>query len=381
MTAAPLPAVSPDSGDKPLGYMPQLDGLRTIAVTAVVVQHYKLLIGYGGYGVHLFFVLSGFLITGILLSERTNVERGGISVFHAFRQFYIRRSLRIFPLYYFVVFSGILLNVSYAREYAPWLLTYTINFKMAAQGWAIGNFAHLWSLAVEEQYYLVWPWLILLVPRRWLVPSAIAAIVVAPLFRATLAMWFTNEMNNTGWLAGYFVTPTALDSLGMGSLVAILNASEKGAAWLRNSMRRVIPLVGLIALLLFRFAPHVAQFILVDTAAAIFFAWLIYTAARGFGGIAGKLLSAVPIVYLGRISYGIYVYHQLVPPVVNRIASRLGLAMPENVWLYSLTYGSATVAAATVSWYVLERPMNQLKRKFPYRAAEDSVAAPVVAIT
>src|SRR5437762_7625759 len=141
--------------------MPQLDGLRALAVTAVIAQHYKVLVGGAGYGVHLFFVLSGFLITRILLGERENVETLGITRVRAFRQFYVRRMLRIFPLYYFVVIAGIALGVRNAREYAPWLLTYTFNLKMAAQGTVVEPFVHFWSLAIEEQYYLVWPWLIL----------------------------------------------------------------------------------------------------------------------------------------------------------------------------------------------------------------------------
>ena len=109
-----------------LDYMPQLDGLRALAVGAVVVQHYDILIGGAAFGVHLFFVLSGFLITRILLLSRERVSDAGISRARAFRQFYIRRALRIFPLYYLVVFVGIAVNADYARAFAPWLLTYTI---------------------------------------------------------------------------------------------------------------------------------------------------------------------------------------------------------------------------------------------------------------
>lgn len=101
--------------------MPQLDALRALAVAAVVLQHFELLSDGAQYGVHLFFVLSGFLITGILLSSRQSAEKSGVSWRHALRQFYVRRLLRIFPLYYLVVFAGIAFNAAYAREYAPWL--------------------------------------------------------------------------------------------------------------------------------------------------------------------------------------------------------------------------------------------------------------------
>jgi peptidoglycan/LPS O-acetylase OafA/YrhL len=100
----------------------------------VLAQHYSVYDRAAGYGVHLFFVLSGFLITRILLAEREQVATMHTTRGRAFRQFYVRRMLRIFPLYYFVVLAGIALHVTNAREYAPWLLTYTINLKMAAQG-------------------------------------------------------------------------------------------------------------------------------------------------------------------------------------------------------------------------------------------------------
>ena len=358
--------------------MPQLDGLRTLAVSAVLAQHYHLFEWSAGYGVHLFFVLSGFLITGILLGERRNVDELGIARPRAFRQFYIRRSLRIFPLYYFVVLPGILLNVTYARQYAPWLLTYTINWKMAAQGWYIDNFSHFWSLAIEEQYYLVWPWLILLLPRRWLGRTAIAAIIAAPAFRFLVLQSATSSDANA-LMSAYIATPTALDSLGAGSLLAILTSTERGSEWLGKWMRFAIPLAGLALVCLFQFGTHGrAHSIFLDTAVAIFFSWLIYKASRGFSGIFGKILSLAPIVYLGRISYGIYVYHPLIPAVLAKVAHRLGIQLPAGKWISAIMYAVLTIGAATISWYVLERPMNQLKRYFPYRTREGHSPSPAI---
>lgn len=359
--------------------MPQLDGLRTLAVTAVVLQHYKVFVGGAIYGVHLFFVLSGFLITGILLAERKKIDEARISRARAFRQFYARRALRIFPLYYFVVLLGVLLNVAYARDYAGWLLTYTINLKMAAQGWYIGNYAHFWSLAIEEQYYLAWPWLILLLPRKWLIRAGIITIIIAPLFRLCVAYLFTEEMNATAWLPGYIATPTTLDSLGMGSLLAILGTSEMGVAWLGKWMKRAIPVAGFILAVAFRYVPGSAHFILSDTAAAIFFAWMVYAASSGFSGIAGKILSAAPIVYLGRISYGIYVYHPLVAAVVRDRVRGFDLWSPRNIAVSSLILATLTVGVATISWYMLERPLNQLKNKFPYEPSEKPIGVPAPA--
>jgi peptidoglycan/LPS O-acetylase OafA/YrhL len=350
--------------------MPQLDGLRTIAVGAVLAQHYRVTDYGAGYGVHLFFVLSGFLITRILLAERENVSEMGITRTRAFRQFYVRRMLRIFPLYYLVVLAGIAFNIGYAREYAPWLLTYTINLKMAAQGWYVANFAHFWSLAIEEQYYLAWPWLILLLPRRLLVRAALITTAIGPLFRLLLLIGWRFDLTDANGLWGYIGTPSALDSLGVGSLIAILMNAEASARLLRRAMRWSVPVIAGTATLILQFADlGVADNVLQDTAAAVFFGWLIYTASRGFTGITGRVLSAAPMVFIGKISYGVYVYHPLVPSAVARFAPYLGLRPPSAVWASALLYTCLTVAVATISWYSFERPINQLKRKFPYATA------------
>jgi peptidoglycan/LPS O-acetylase OafA/YrhL len=346
--------------------MPQLDGLRTVAVAAVVLRHFRLFSYGGGHGVHLFFVLSGFLITGILLAERSNVAEMRITRGRAFLQFYARRALRIFPLYYFVVLVSIALNIAVAREYSPWLLTYTINLKMAAQGWYIAHFAHFWSLAIEEQYYLVWPWLILLLPRRALVPAALTAIAIGPLFRLYEVTGDNTSYALNGGIATYIATPTALDSLGMGSLIAILGASASSAEKMRRAMKYFIPLVAFSLVIALRFfAPRTIDLVWFDTATALLFGWLVYTASRGFGGIVGGILSAAPIVYLGRISYGIYVYHPLVRVAVMTAGMKLGIKSPGR-WTIGLFDIALTILIASISWYVLERPMNQLKRKFPY---------------
>ena len=149
-----------------VSHMPQLDGLRALAVLMVVVHHYV----EGGWGlaanlgVKLFFVLSGFLITSILLRSRSQSGAAGWNRWRAVRNFYARRFLRIFPLYYLVVALAAILDVEPTREYLAWLLTYTLNLKMAAQGWYIDHFAHFWTLSIEEQFYLIWPWVFYSVP-------------------------------------------------------------------------------------------------------------------------------------------------------------------------------------------------------------------------
>ena len=263
---------------------------------------------------------------------------------------------------------GILVNAEYAREYAPWLLTYTINLKMAAQGWYISNFAHFWSLAVEEQYYLVWPWLILLLPRRWLVPAALVMTAGGPLFRGYLVAGWTFWHSTATGLQSYIATPTALDSLGMGSLIAILANNAEGLEKLRRWLRMPLALTGLLlAFVLPIVSPTAWGLIFGDTAAALFFGWLILSASRGFRGVPGWILSSAPLVFIGRISYGIYVYHPLVNTTLESLAPRFGFALPKSVAASGTLYIALTMIVATISWYALERPINELKRYFPYR--------------
>jgi peptidoglycan/LPS O-acetylase OafA/YrhL len=367
MARAPTQDRPNESADAAMQYMPQLDGLRTLAVAAVVLQHYAVLQGGAAFGVHLFFVLSGFLITRILLTERENVSTMGITRGEAFRHFYVRRTLRIFPLYYLVLFIGMAVNAQHAREYAPWLLSYTINLKMAAQGWYIANFAHFWSLAVEEQYYLIWPWLILLLPRRSLVTAAIITTLIGPLFRVGLLVGWRLEAITANGLWAYIGTPAALDSLGIGSLISILMDSPVTADKLRRWMRWRVPVVAAIVLLPFLLTSYgLTRYALIDAPTAVFFGWLVYTASRGFSGLTGRILSASPMVFVGRISYGVYVYHPFIPTVVTKIAPHLGISLPSAEWKMASIYIFLTLALATISFYSFERPINKLKRKFPY---------------
>lgn len=185
----------PHSVPTALTYMPQLDGLRAVAVGAVLVHHLlnkSLLpaplahIPWGFAGVRLFFVLSGFLITGILLRARIDADRAGTSPLWVIRQFYARRFLRIFPLYYFVIFAGAIINLPPIREEFWWLVSYLFNFRIASLGWFPENVAHFWILAVEEQFYLFWPLLMLFAPRWSLLWLSLTMVAIGPVFRALI---------------------------------------------------------------------------------------------------------------------------------------------------------------------------------------------------
>jgi peptidoglycan/LPS O-acetylase OafA/YrhL len=356
------------------GYMPQLDSLRAIAVSAVLVHHLldaKYLprivadLSPGLMGVKLFFVLSGFLITGILLRARPAQHA---AAWHVTRQFYIRRFLRIFPLYYFALAFMLLLGVQAVYEHKWSLLTYTFNLAVAYQGWFPDTVAHFWSLAVEEQFYLLWPFLILFAPRRWLLRCTIAVALIGPLYRG-----YAKAVDLNG-IALYTVTFASLDALAIGAVVAILANGRPAPAPLRHRLRRfVLPCAALSALGLLvtssmNSAGDFAYTALFDTAVALLFGSVVAGASSGIGGLVGRLLDQRWLQYCGRLAYGLYVYHLLLSEPVYAAGTALGVSWSHGEPIYFAAASIATFIVAALSWHLLEEPINALKDRFAYSA-------------
>jgi peptidoglycan/LPS O-acetylase OafA/YrhL len=382
------------------GYLSQLDALRFFAVTGVMVTHNwgpQFHVGpvgqppWGSLGVRLFFVLSGFLITGILIRCRDLAERSPERRLFFIRQFYIRRFLRIFPVYYLTLVVIVAVGVGMAPRIWPWLFSYTTNvYVWSHLSWphAVG---HFWSLAVEEQFYLVWPWLMLFLPRRWLVPVLVVLVVlVAPGYRLYASFHYAADTGIDGGFTSLSLTPAVLDSLGLGALLAFAtNADESIRAWTRRALRRVaLPLGAAAYVVFFLVGWHLGPFrhvavALSDTSAALVFCWLIAAASRGVRGPMGALLEWRPIAYLGKVSYGIYIFHMLVPIAFGYAAARLGLGYTNAGFANFLVTSAVTCAVAALSWELFEGPINALKRHFRYEAGETVVpvtaAAPAAA--
>jgi len=369
MHAQRSPSGTPTGAGASLGYMPQLDGLRAIAVAMVVVSHYSEgAIDTGTHGVHLFFVLSGFLITGILLQNRASIQSGAVpGPLFSLGRFYARRTLRIFPIYYLVLLVGMAWGVEEARAYAPWLLTYTINWKMAADGWFLAYFAHLWTLAVEEQFYLFWPLVVLLVRPAWLLPAAVAMTLTGPLFRLWHVLGWHFWGNEAHGITLTISTLSAFDKLGVGALLAIAFSRAGALPTLRRAMLVVGPLAAALLLIRLPFpGAGWGRLVVGDTLMAVLFGWIILHAATGFGGMTGRVLSARPLVFIGTISYGIYLYHQLVPPVLRAFSGWSGVPLPAFGVGQALLFAAATLLVSTLSAFAFERPINGLKSRFAY---------------
>ena len=216
------------------------------------------------------------------------------------------------------------------------------------------------SLAVEEQFYVVWPWLIILLPARWLTPAVILAVLVGPGYRLTYVL---SDYTAMSALATYISTFSCLDSLGLGALLAAVAAERKdGRILSRRSLVGVLVVSSCVLAL--TFWNGVVFIVFHDTAQAGLFACLLAVAAPGFTGWFGRLLQSRPLQYLGRISYGIYIYHPFVPDLVSRSYRGLGVPPPENKLIAGAILVTVSVAVASLSWFLLEKPILRLKRYF-----------------
>ena len=354
--------------------MPQLDGLRAVAIAAVLWQHgfpdgtaWVHALPWGTAGVRLFFVLSGFLITGILLECRDLADRGEVGTGHVLRRFYARRALRILPIYYGVLIVAAVFDLGPVREIWVWLATFTTNLYLAWQGdWLWGGFVnHLWTLAVEEQFYLLWPWVVIFVPRRRIDPVLLCAVASALLWRiASVALGhpaLTTELFSL----------SAFDSLALGSLLASARRGGLGGAEGLRRLRAIClrcggPLLALLMGLELASAAPGVRLVLVDFAMALFFTWLVDRAADGFGGATGRFLSWAPVRYLGQISYGVYVVHLFVRGTLATLVMQGLLPPPANLGVRCLEIVGLSIAVGALSWHFFERPINDLKRRFPY---------------
>jgi len=356
-----------------MNYMKQLDSLRAIAVLAVLYSHFfehrigpfftanRRVVGFGAYGVDLFYVLSGFLITGILLSSKDEIDQGLKSVAQCAKTFFIRRILRIFPIYYLILLIAFILAINPVRETILWHLFYLSNFYIAQQGRWVDAIGHLWSLSVEEQFYLIWPWIIFFTPRKRLLLVLIALIAIGPLYR------FVCLLYHAPYIVSRVITLGCIDFFGIGALLAYLKKYNT-TGYTANDFARHGLLIGSVlfplAILLLLLVIKNPVGIFVKTCEALFFCGIIYKASEKFDGVIGKVLETKVLIYIGKISYGIYLYHNFVPFIIPaKIHNYYSRYLSYNYGV-PILYTVLTIAIASISWFIIEKPINRFKRNF-----------------
>lgn len=384
---------TPNLGPAKPNYYIALDGLRAIAVIMVFFQHYgagkTFLFGWGWTGVDIFFVLSGFLISGILYDSRSSP--------HRYRDFYIRRTLRIFPLYYAVWVAILILTPialwqwnwrwalwpAYFGNYARFFFLHQpgdpyrfdrLTFGPIVNGWFGGTMhlyiGHFWSLCVEEQFYLIWPFVVYQVGKRGtLIKICIAVIVLMPLVRWLLSMTLSTQLLHMELF--YRSLPTRIDALLIGGLIAfyLRGPQQKTLQKIRRPLLTASAVlfialycisIKLQALPLEGSASNciaILGFTLIDIFAAALILECIYPGSR-----LGSILSFRPLRLMGTISYGFYVYHDLLHDFYSFFAIRY---FPAYVYPVTLILAfSSTLLISTLSYRLLERPMLRLKDRF-----------------
>ncbi|MEL6131994.1 MAG: acyltransferase [Bacteroidota bacterium] len=353
-------------------YFPQLDGLRTIAVLMVMMAHwlpYEWLSiwGFGPLGVYLFFVLSGFLITRILLHSKSRIDLKENSIGSQLKTFYMRRVLRIFPMYYLLIGITYLFTPS-TRPGLWWNLTYTSNFYLIEKGDWAGPMSHYWSLAVEEQFYLIWPLLLFLVPR-----TRIKHVLWGSILFGIGSRWVMQLMG-ASYLSVYILTPACWDLFAVGGLLAYMQLYEgpRLQQWLKQG-----PIFGLSLILCFftltghLYLPESLGFmhqLFPKFFFAFFVFWLLGKASIGFQGGVGKFLSHPWMVYLGKISYSLYLFHNFMDGFF------LGVKYPESPLLRFFMYLAGAIIVSSLAYYLVEKPFQRLKKYFPYKEVKTTVA-------
>lgn len=355
--------------------MPQLDGLRAIAVIGVMLTHFgpfdSILSEYlnlGSMGVRLFFVLSGYLIGGILLDAKLAIGDDQSQQRSCLLSFYARRAIRLIPVYYLYLLLSYLFLPG-ASEYIVWFLTYTQNFLFAANPEVYSKImAHFWTLAVEEQFYIVIPAILIFLPvnaissLRYLLPFA---FLFAISFRVLGDFFGFSEFQTR------MMMPSHIDALGAGVWLAFMQTEHRATVASRWSIWFTAVLGTILifaATILWEYGQRtVLQSSLGLSGQVLLFIWIIHRASIGFVNPVGWILGLLPLVYLGRISYGVYVLHFNVPGLLrDRLFPKLGLNFPNESFSKFALCASISILLATLSWYFLEKPLLSLKKSFPY---------------
>lgn len=355
----------------------QLDSLRAFAVAGVAWSHWMPNYTFGlpcSAGVQLFFVLSGFLITCILLQARSSkdLNKGNSTTASILKAFYSRRFLRIFPLYYLVLLIVVILNLPGARESFLWHFGYASNYYYFLLNTWNGPTSHFWTLAVEEQFYLFWPIVVLLVSRRYLIHTFVGFVVFGIVYRLIGDLWFSD------WLMWDITSFGSFDSLCLGGILAYFHQTQSQAFSNKDvseeeSLRLKLQFCLILSLSSYVIMAYVCDgFVISGTIAKfclnVFFAVIIYYCVLGVRGPIGAILNSKILIYLGTISYGLYVYHNFAGLMSAQLLRLLGIPH-QTITVLALNF-ALTIIVASLSWRLIERPINNYKRLFPYLKAE-----------
>lgn len=363
-------------------YIKQLDSVRAIAVIMVVFSHWTILGGnsifsWGSIGVTIFFVLSGFLITNILLKKKYAIEEKGSNEkkLIAIGKFMMRRALRIFPIYYLLLillfFGAKFLPNPIPQDwkyYALYVENYLFYFRQAYPG---GKLSPMWSLAVEEQFYLIWPWLIFFAS-----PKNIKYILgIGIIISISSLLFLPLILEKKGFIV--FLTPSCFDAFCWGGILSYTVVYHKE---MLEKFSRVFRVLGLSSITLYICLQclQIPFDFIARTLLSVFVTWILSIILLNKTGYFDRLLSNKILMSIGKVSYGIYVFHNFVPVMINATIhwlkkKELFSSLFFNLFKSmenehsSLSYLIYTIALSIIvyaSFYFFEKPILKLKTYF-----------------
>jgi len=360
-------------------YIKQLDGLRAVAVILVIIHHWfsekNLIHIYTSFfnGVDIFFVLSGFLITRILINNSIQAEENGTSKGTLMKNFFVRRSLRIFPIYFLLLTFIILFSTKINKGNFIYFFTYTANlYYFERQQWG-GMLSHLWSLSVEEQFYFFWPWLILFLNKKYILSMIMIFIIIG-----LVSQFYLRHLG-----MGSIFTSSCFDGLGLGALMAWIVVHRP---FLIKKYYQVLSIFTVICvgLLFDRVIGSGLFFLPPRTLTSICTLWIIsWVILNGDNKISyfNLFLNHKYLIFIGKISYGIYLYHLVIPyltkDVLNSINSHLPGFIFNNYILIAENF-ILLIFISYLSWIFIEQPILKLKNKFEYQKHTQTAILPAL---
>jgi peptidoglycan/LPS O-acetylase OafA/YrhL len=352
MTSRADPVVgAPDIGPR----IPSLDGFRAFSIVLVLIGHasetgnwpeaLSPLRGLGNYGVKFFFVISGFLITSLLLKELS--LSGSISL----KKFYARRTLRVFPALYFYIFVIGALAAAGAIVLMPGDLLHALSYTMNYHHDRAWYLNHTWSLAVEEQFYLLWPSVLVMLGVRRAMAVAAATLLLSP--AARVVMWYALDARQSAMTREF---QAVADALATGCLLAgtynWLGRQRAYVSFLRSRWFWSVPVILFVVPPLSFKADPGAFYVFTQSVSNLGAGLCIDRWIRFPGDFIGRALNYPIIVYLGALSYSLYLWQE---PFLNPFSRRMAASFPQNLVL--------SVAAAMLSYHLLEKPCLAIKRR------------------
>lgn len=366
-------------------YFEQLNGIRFIAVLLVLIDHWLIPINpfsfFGHLGVVMFFVLSGFLITRILFENADSCRANHSSPIVKMVRFIYRRSLRIFPIYFLLLAVGGIFSLSNFSEIAGWLVSYTPNFYIILHNRWMGVWDHLWSLAVEEQYYLLFPYFIFFISAAKYPRLLIWMLLIGIGSRLGFYLLASHEVKESFWMISYVNPLAAIDSFGLGGILAYLYHYKNVQFVKLVSRSYFLPISGM-AFVGILYLSHVSinahdniwAIVFERFFAGLFSFFLIAQAIGSKSWMLGRFLTFSWVSYIGQISYGIYLYHNVVynyyhekgNTIIGYLASllpNLNVELPNFILVKFVLSLIIVIILASFSWFFIEKPINRFKNR------------------